>query len=178
MEAERHNQLNPHKEKHSTHIDKCFGSHDIPVIATTDYMRAYAEQIRPYIYSSNSKNDYYRNMIRNSIIPQFRKYDDNVMLKFQTTIDNLNSTKIFADQVLVETKNKIFNYNSDHIKVKIDDLKNLIPVEYYVHHLFIDYKFDYKEIIKLFKSDSGKHIDSNTHKLTKNKNYLIITKND
>ena len=128
--------------------------------------------------SSNSKNDYYRNMIRNSIIPQFRKFDDNVMLKFQTTIDNLNSTKIFADQVLVETKNKIFNYNSDHIKVKIDDLKNLIPVEYYVHHLFIDYKFDYKEIIKLFKSDSGKHIDSNTHKLTKNKNYLIITKND
>ena len=54
MEAERHNQLNPHKEKHSTHIDKCFGSHDIPVIATTDYMRAYAEQIRPYIYSSYS----------------------------------------------------------------------------------------------------------------------------
>ena len=128
--------------------------------------------------ASNSKNDYYRNMSRNSIIPKFRKFDDNVMLKFQTTIDNLNSTKIFADQVLVETKNKIFNYNSDHIKVKIDDLKNLIPVEYYVHHLFIDYKFDYKEIIKLFKSDSGKHIDSNTHKLTKNKNYLIITKND
>ena len=54
MEAERYNQLNPHKEKHSTHIDKCFGSHDIPVIATTDYMRAYAEQIRPYIYSSYS----------------------------------------------------------------------------------------------------------------------------
>jgi pyruvate dehydrogenase E1 component len=54
MEAERHNQLNPHKEKHSTHIDKCFGSHDIHVIATTDYMRAYAEQIRPYIYSSYS----------------------------------------------------------------------------------------------------------------------------
>jgi pyruvate dehydrogenase E1 component len=54
MEAERNNQLNPHKEKQSTHIDKSFGSHDIPVIATTDYMRAYAEQIRPYIYSSYS----------------------------------------------------------------------------------------------------------------------------
>ena len=54
MEAERYNQLNPHKEKHLTHIDRCFESHDIPVIATTDYMRAYAEQIRPYIYSSYS----------------------------------------------------------------------------------------------------------------------------
>jgi len=52
MEAERYNQLNPHKEKQKTHIDKCFGDHDIPVIATTDYMRVYADQIRPYIYSS------------------------------------------------------------------------------------------------------------------------------
>jgi tRNA(Ile)-lysidine synthase len=33
--------------------------------------------------SSNSKNDYFRNMIRNLIIPQFKKFDDNVMLKFK-----------------------------------------------------------------------------------------------
>ena len=32
--------------------------------------------------SSNSKNDYYRNIIRNSIIPEFKKFDDNVMFYF------------------------------------------------------------------------------------------------
>ena len=58
--------------------------------------------------SSNSKNDYFRNMIRNLIIPQFKKFDDNVMLKFQTTINNLNSTKIFADIVINQTKKLIF----------------------------------------------------------------------
>ena len=51
MEAERFNQLNPHKEPKLTHIDKCFSRNDIPVIASTDYMRAYADQIRPYIKS-------------------------------------------------------------------------------------------------------------------------------
>ena len=128
--------------------------------------------------SSNSKNDYFRNMIRNLIIPQFKKFDDNVMLKFQTTINNLNSTKIFADIVINQTKKLIFIFESDKIKVKIDDLKKLNPVEYYIHHLFIDYKFDFKEIIKLFDSDTGKYISSNTHILTKNKKFLIITKND
>ena len=128
--------------------------------------------------SSNSKNDYFRNMIRNLIIPQFKKFDDNVMLKFQTTIDNLNSTKIFADIIVNQTKKLIFIFESDKIKVKIDDLKKLDPVEYYVHHLFFDYKFDFKEIIKLFDSDTGKYISSNTHILTKNKKFLIITKND
>ena len=128
--------------------------------------------------SSNYKNDYFRNMIRNLIIPQFKKFDDNVMLKFQTTIDNLNSTKIFAENILDQTKNRIFTFATDNIKVKIDDLKKLDPLEYYVHELFKDYKFDFKEIIKLFDSDSGKHIISNTHIITKNKKFLIITKND
>ena len=128
--------------------------------------------------SSNLKNDYYRNMIRNSIIPEFKKFDDNVMLKFQTTINNLNSTKIFADITLNEIKSKIFDLSENNIKINIDDLKKLEPLDYYAHHLFVEFKFDFKEIIKLFKSDSGKYIKSNSHKLTKKKNYLIITKND
>ena len=128
--------------------------------------------------SSNSKNDYFRNMIRNLIIPQFKKFDDNVMLKFQTTIDNLNSTKIFADTILHQTKNRIFTFETDKIKVKIDDLKKLDPLEYYMHHLFKEYKIDFKEIIKLFDSDTGKYISSNTHLIRKNKKFLIITSND
>ena len=128
--------------------------------------------------SSNLKNDYYRNMIRNSILPEFKRFDDNVMLKFQTTINNLNSTKIFADITLNEIKSKIFDLAENNIKINIDDLKKLKPMDYYVHHLFVEFQFDSKEIIKLFKSDSGKYIKSNSHKLTKKKNYLIITKND
>ena len=54
MEVERYNQLNPHKETKKNHIDNCFGDLDIPVVASTDYMRAYPDQIRPYIKSSFS----------------------------------------------------------------------------------------------------------------------------
>lgn len=128
--------------------------------------------------SSNSKNDYYRNMIRNSIIPEFKKFDDNVMLKFKTTVNNLISTKIFAETIINKTKVKFFKIDNDEVKVKIDDLLNLEPLEFYIHHLFIDYDFNFKEIIKIFNSDSGKFITSKTHRLTKNKNLLIITRND
>ena len=48
MEIERLNQLNPLDEK-NTYVEECFIDNDIPTIAATDYMRAYAEQIRPYI---------------------------------------------------------------------------------------------------------------------------------
>ena len=128
--------------------------------------------------SSNFKNDYYRNMIRNMIIPEFKNFDDNVMLKFKTTVNNLMSTRIFVDIITKQTKDKLFDEDKNMVKVKIDELLNLKPLDFFVHHLFIDYNFNFKEIIKLFKSDSGKFIISQTHILTKKKNFLIITRND
>ena len=49
MEVERLNQLNPLDKKKDTYVERCFSGNEIPTIAATDYMRAYAEQIRPYI---------------------------------------------------------------------------------------------------------------------------------
>ena len=128
--------------------------------------------------SSNSSNDYLRNTIRNSIIPKFEEFDDNVMLKFRTTINNLHSTKIFADNIISDIKDKVFLKEGINERVKISDLSNLNPLDFYVHSFFSEYGFDYKEVIKLLTSDSGKYIDSTKYKLTKNKNDLIITKND
>jgi len=49
MEIERFNQLNPLDKNQLTYVEKCFKENEIPTIAATDYMRAYAEQIRPYV---------------------------------------------------------------------------------------------------------------------------------
>ena len=128
--------------------------------------------------SSNSSEDYQRNMIRNSVLPSFNEFDDNVMLKFKTTINNLQSTKIFVDEIMKETKNQLFVINTDSIKVNIQKLIEKKPLEFYVHSLFHEYGFNYKEVIKIFNSDSGKHILSNTHSMTKFKGDIIIKKND
>ena len=52
MEIERYNQLNPSGKQKLTYVEECFSDSNVPVIAATDYMRSYAEQIRPYIHSS------------------------------------------------------------------------------------------------------------------------------
>ena len=62
MEIERQNQLNPLNKKKLTYVEECF-EQSIPTIAATDYMRSYAEQIRPYIlgcllYTSPSPRDF------------------------------------------------------------------------------------------------------------------------
>ena len=51
METERENQLNPTSEPKIPYVSECLNDKNLPIIATTDYMRSYAEQIRPYISS-------------------------------------------------------------------------------------------------------------------------------
>jgi len=49
MEVERFNQLNPTSNEKKSYVEECFSINPMPVIASTDYMRSYADQIRPYI---------------------------------------------------------------------------------------------------------------------------------
>src|SRR5258708_36736283 len=41
--------LNPEKKAQTTYVAECLAKQEGPIIAATDYMRAYAEQIRPYL---------------------------------------------------------------------------------------------------------------------------------
>jgi pyruvate dehydrogenase E1 component len=49
MAAERWNLLHPEQAPRKSYVEQCLAGRKGPVIASTDYMRAFAEQIRPYI---------------------------------------------------------------------------------------------------------------------------------
>src|SRR3990167_5745421 len=50
MIAERRNMLTPNSKPLLSCVEQCLASHHGPVIAATDYVRAYADLIRPYIH--------------------------------------------------------------------------------------------------------------------------------
>ena len=49
IEVERWNMLHPGKPERRSHVESCLAEHPGPVVAATDYMRAFADQIRPYV---------------------------------------------------------------------------------------------------------------------------------
>jgi pyruvate dehydrogenase E1 component len=49
IEVERWNMLHPGKPERRSHVETCLADHPGPVVAATDYMRAFADQIRPYV---------------------------------------------------------------------------------------------------------------------------------
>jgi pyruvate dehydrogenase E1 component len=52
MAVERANMLAPEKKPQKTYVEQCLEKHDGPIIAATDYIRAYADLIRPYLSRS------------------------------------------------------------------------------------------------------------------------------
>ena len=52
MEIERKNLLNPGEKPEKSYVEKCLGKREGPIIAASDYMRAYSDQIRPYLSKS------------------------------------------------------------------------------------------------------------------------------
>jgi pyruvate dehydrogenase E1 component len=49
LETERWNLLHPDAAPRKSHVEQCLAQRQGPVIASTDYMRAFADQIRPYV---------------------------------------------------------------------------------------------------------------------------------
>jgi pyruvate dehydrogenase E1 component len=49
MSAARWNLLHPSQPKRRSHIEGCLAQHAGPVVAATDYMRAFADQVREYV---------------------------------------------------------------------------------------------------------------------------------
>ncbi|XLM21109.1 pyruvate dehydrogenase (acetyl-transferring), homodimeric type, partial [Chromobacterium piscinae] len=49
MEAERHNLLNPTSEARASYVEQQLAGRSGPVVAATDYIRNYADQIRAYV---------------------------------------------------------------------------------------------------------------------------------
>jgi pyruvate dehydrogenase E1 component len=48
MEVERKNLLNPASDAEKSYVEKCLEKREGPIIAASDYMRSFVDQIRPY----------------------------------------------------------------------------------------------------------------------------------
>jgi pyruvate dehydrogenase E1 component len=49
IDVQRWNMLHPTKKARATYVEECLKGHKGPAVAATDYIRTYADQIRPYI---------------------------------------------------------------------------------------------------------------------------------
>ena len=125
--------------------------------------------------SSNSKNNYLRNSIRNLLIPKWKDLVPDLEKNLKKTINNLKSTNFIINELIRDFKNINF-IKSDHgIRININELKKLNPNSFFLHAIFKKYGFNHpNEIIKIINSQKGKRIESVTHVILRDREDLIL----
>ena len=128
--------------------------------------------------SSNRKQDYLRNQIRIEVLPKLKEINPNLLDNFSKSIDRLQQSKsIIKDKIDDFIKNVSFT-RDEKIYFEINKIKKVTNIDAYLYELLKRYNFtQWDDIRGLLDSQSGKQIISNTHKLLKDREHLILVKN-
>lgn len=125
--------------------------------------------------ASNDDTKYLRNNIRHNIVPHLKALHPAFLKNFLRTQEYLADTRSIAQAHIQRIKQQLFIREGDLEKVKISSLLTLDPVRTYLFHFFRDYGFwQWDDIHGLLTATSGKEVHSATHRLLKDREYLIL----
>jgi tRNA(Ile)-lysidine synthase len=127
--------------------------------------------------SSNNTNDYLRNDIRNNIIPRFKKFNPSLLKGFNNTLSSLKGSKSILNNKINEVYEEIITREDYQTKYEINKILKLDNLDTYLHAFFYKYGFtNLIDIKNILSSQSGKFVVSKTHRLVKDRGYLILDK--
>jgi tRNA(Ile)-lysidine synthase len=130
--------------------------------------------------SSNAENDYTRNLFRNTILPQIEKVYPEANANILRNIDRLGDTALLYDQKIAEIKSKLIEKRGEEIFIPALKLQKQDALQTIVYEIIKDFNFTANqtgEVVKLLASESGKYIQSATHRILKNRKWIIISAN-
>jgi tRNA(Ile)-lysidine synthase len=126
--------------------------------------------------SSNATLDYLRNQLRHDVIPELIKVQPQFLDGFKTSLLNLNSTSLVFDQLVNDFKEKYFFIDKELIYISNESLISIQSNDSLWYELFRAYGFpDLESLKSLVSAQSGKFLESDTHRILKDRDHLIIS---
>ncbi|RYZ48338.1 MAG: tRNA lysidine(34) synthetase TilS [Sphingobacteriales bacterium] len=150
------------------------------LFATREEIREYAavHQVPFREDSSNSSDKYLRNAVRLNIIPAIENYFPAAVQQMNETIRRLAEAEVFYRKEITRQIKKLKEQRGKDIFIPVLKLLKYDAPETICYELFREYGFHATqtgEILKLALSDSGKWMESGSHKLIRDRGFLILT---
>lgn len=127
--------------------------------------------------STNKSTKYSRNLIRHDIIPLFENLNPNFRETMIENIDRLIQTESIYKEALSKELEKIIAKQNNKQLINIEKLQDLSSIKAYIFEILHPYGFSNTQINDILESlhgISGKKFISQTHRLIKDREYLIL----
>lgn len=125
---------------------------------------------------SNSSIKYVRNKIRHKVVPVLKELNPGLLETFQNTLENLKGSQQIVNDRIQNVRQKITIVHDDEFHFNIKKIKKLNNPKVYLYEFLKEYGFtEWDDVHDLLDSQTGKQVFSNTHRLLKNRDFLILT---
>ncbi len=124
---------------------------------------------------TNEETRYLRNKIRYGVIPGLKELHPGFLNNFETTLANLQGSEALLKNYIAELKDRLFEQQGDVIKISVASLLKFNPIKTYMYQLFNEYGFkEWNDVVGLLNATSGKEVHSGTHRLIKDREYILL----
>jgi tRNA(Ile)-lysidine synthase len=127
--------------------------------------------------SSNQSDKYTRNYFRNQLIPSLKEVFTEVEENILHNIKRFKEAETLYSQAVQQHKIKLLEQKGNEIHIPILKLKQTKPLETIVWEIIKNFQFSAAQtvdVIKLLDAGNSSFIQSATHRIIKNRKWLII----
>ncbi|APZ46140.1 tRNA lysidine(34) synthetase TilS [Polaribacter reichenbachii] len=133
--------------------------------------------------ASNASTKYVRNKIRHQVVPFLKEINPSLLETFAKSLDNLEESQQIIKDRIQDVSSTIIKKDSsstlETTKFTISEINKLSNPKAYLYQLLKDYNFtEWNDIYNLLSAQSGKQVFSKTHRLLKDREFLILSGRD
>ncbi len=127
--------------------------------------------------SSNATDKYTRNFIRHRVIPPLQEIIPNLENNLLHNIERFREVEILYRQSVEQYRKTLLLKKGNEFHIPILKLREAVPLNTIIVELFAIFNFSaaqVEEIRKLMHASNGSYLASSTHRLIRNRNWLIV----
>ena len=129
---------------------------------------------------TNAQNDFTRNYFRNDLIPAVQKVFPGAEENILKNITRLGEAEQLYNQAIDFHKKKLLEQKGNEIHIPVLKLQQTTPLSTILYEIIKEYNFtahQTEDVIALLQSESGKYVQSASHRIIRNRKWLIICSN-
>lgn len=127
--------------------------------------------------SSNASVKYTRNYLRHQLLPLVKEIYPQVLENLGNNIERFREIETLYRQAINIHMKKLIELKGDEVHIPVLKLAKAEPLHSIVYEIIKDYGFSpaqTPEVIALLNSGSGKYVQSSTHRVIRNRKWVII----
>jgi tRNA(Ile)-lysidine synthase len=126
---------------------------------------------------SNNEDKYTRNKIRHHILPVLKELNPGFNDSFRQTLSHLKGSSAIVKESVSKARCRIFKKTGkDSYELEIKKIRRLKNTRHYLYEMLKDFGFtEWDDVYRLLEAQPGKQVFSDTHRLIKDRDLLLLT---